>query len=65
VLMLLNLIRKSFFGVAKYIEVYEDVQLIISLLTLATFPVIPCTLLLGGGVGISICLILLWFLLQK
>jgi hypothetical protein len=33
VLMTLNLIRKSFFGFAKYIEGYEDVQLIISLFT--------------------------------
>jgi len=34
--MALDLIRKPFFGVAKYMDVCEDVQLIISLFTPAT-----------------------------
>jgi hypothetical protein len=51
--MALNLIRKSFCGVAKYIEVYEDVQLIISLFTPVTFPVVPRCVLLGERVGES------------
>ena len=47
--MALDLMRKSFFGVTKYIEVCEDVHLILSLFTPATFPVVPSTLLLAGG----------------
>lgn len=53
-LMALILIRKSFFGVAKYMEVCEDVQLIISLFTPTTLPVIPSTLLLEGGGGVRV-----------
>jgi hypothetical protein len=50
-LMSLDLIRKSFFLVAKYVEVCEDVRLIISLFIPATLPVVPSTLLLGGHSG--------------
>jgi len=51
VLMALDLMRRYFFGVAKYIEVCEDVHLILSLFIPASLPVVPSTLLLGMGAG--------------